>query len=1516
MLPRRTTLSPADEMEMPHILLHKLQAGEPRKPNRSKRRRQHDVQDDIQRPPTPPAPHILDPAAEDAVLSLLALRQNAPSTRRRSEVEHKSLISPLESQAKQTNHAMSFILNAGHEQNGVRLPKLMLSRQQSPLEDASSPIPRNTAYGSRAATFGGFKPRGNSTDETARLVLQDQLDQLHQLRQGSTQPRESSRQALPGDEDEEDDDDEDDDDDDDHGSESSCDPLRLSMAGADSAVYRRLLASRQVPVQTSKKNFSTSWAQRKHNFELLQLTAQLEESRRNYLAYVRRALDDMRDDMDMARRRTQARFASMSYLFQTMTTDGYEIGAFTYNHAITSNAFAESIRDFRGLFGALSQAGVLHKCSIDGVENLEGDGAGVVFHCSFQVTMGMMENGMMFHSRHQVGHLQALLRPELHWVIPHLLHTRHVWTVNATLHCFYHTFDIKNMYIHVDLDHALRTLSSTRRMNHQFNQQPPGSQGGGGFRPFNPAQGQQPQQPQGGPPGSGGFPPHNQPPSGGFNPAAQPGGFQPAPRSFGAAPSAQQFAPQGPQSQPGQFGAPRGPPQVGGGIPPQQSGQFGAPRGPPQVGGGQPPLSAPNQFGAPRGPPAVGGPIPQGPPSQSGQFGGPPRGPPQVGGPPAPGAAGLTQQFGRMNVGGPPGAPSGPPAGPPLARGPPMGPPVGNQGPPAPGAPQFQHPPPGAGGFQQGPPPGPGGFQPPPGPAGLQQGPPPGYYQQGPPGQPGPQGYPPQQAPPGGVPSGDFNQAGFAPAGPAQPSGQLSEAVLAAQCDPRYMRLTVNALPHSQEQANKSSLPLGVIVQPLAKPDKGKELDVVNFGASGVIRCKSCRTYINPFVQWVDNGRRWRCNLCGVSNDVAGNYFCHLGPDGLRQDKDERPELRGGSVEIVATAEYMMRPPPPPVFVFVIDVSAQAVASGMVAVAADTIKRELDNLPGAPRTRVGFITFDSAVHFYNLKAGLNSPQMMVVPDINELFIPIPDELLVNLSDSRDVVESLLDMLPRIHQNTRNPDTCLGPAIRAAFRLMTSVGGKMLVFQSSLPTVGQGALKHREDTRLFGTAKEHDLLNPVDTFYRKNAIEFCRQQVSVDTFLFSPQYTDYASIGSMSKFSAGEVFHYPGFNAAKDGEKFSTELAHCLTRENGWEAVLKIRCTKGMRLVNFYGNSFLRGPDLLALPNVHEDASFAIEIEHQDALLTASVICIQAALLYTTSSGERRIRVHTVAIPVTKLFAEVFRSVDVDAMCNLIAKNALEVALKTGLDAARNKLQTVCVDIARAYRTSGAYGQNPNAGYQLQLPESLQLLPLYIMSLMKSPAFRGGTDIGSDERSHVQYTLYNMSVPHSRCFIYPRLFSLLDLPAEAGLPSDNPQAVTAGNDKIVLPPVLNLSVERLNTEGAFLLEDTINLYLWVGRSLNPRFVSSLFGVDSIEGVDCRELQLAPPKDDIGTRVHNIVNALRDDRTTYMKLHVIREGQPVEGKFFWKLVEDRASFAGGQASYAEYLGQINRLSHGGK
>lgn len=80
-----------------------------------------------------------------------------------------------------------------------------------------------------------------------------------------------------------------------------------------------------------------------------------------------------------------------------------------------------------------------------------------------------------------------------------------------------------------------------------------------------------------------------------------------------------------------------------------------------------------------------------------------------------------------------------------------------------------------------------------------------------------------------------------------------------------------------------------------------------------------------------------------------------------------------------------LRPPQPAVYLFLLDVSRLAVESGYLQLVCETLLAELDRLPGDGRTSVGFITYDSAVHFYSLAEGLSVPQQMVVMDIDGDF---------------------------------------------------------------------------------------------------------------------------------------------------------------------------------------------------------------------------------------------------------------------------------------------------------------------------------------------------------------------------------------------------------------------------------------------------------------------------------------------------------------------------------------------------
>lgn len=99
-------------------------------------------------------------------------------------------------------------------------------------------------------------------------------------------------------------------------------------------------------------------------------------------------------------------------------------------------------------------------------------------------------------------------------------------------------------------------------------------------------------------------------------------------------------------------------------------------------------------------------------------------------------------------------------------------------------------------------------------------------------------------------------------------------------------------------------------------------------------------------------------------------------------DPSRRPEIKSATIEFIAPSEYMLRPPQPAVYLFLLDVSCLATECGYLDVVCAVLLDELDRLPGDGRTQVGFVTYDSAVHFYSLAEGLGQPQQMIVTDVN------------------------------------------------------------------------------------------------------------------------------------------------------------------------------------------------------------------------------------------------------------------------------------------------------------------------------------------------------------------------------------------------------------------------------------------------------------------------------------------------------------------------------------------------------
>ncbi|KAI7795633.1 protein transport protein Sec24A isoform X1 [Triplophysa rosa] len=718
------------------------------------------------------------------------------------------------------------------------------------------------------------------------------------------------------------------------------------------------------------------------------------------------------------------------------------------------------------------------------------------------------------------------------------------------------------------------------------------------------------------------------------------------------------------------------------------------------------------------------------------------------------------------------------------------------------------------------------------------------------------------------------------------PTPCLPQDLQKLNCSPEVFRCTLTSIPQTQALLNKAKLPLGLLLHPFKDLS---QLPVVT--SSNIVRCRSCRTYINPFVSFMDQ-RKWKCNLCYRVNDVP-EEFMYNPVSRSYGTPHKRPEVQNATIEFIAPSEYMLRPPQPAVYLFILDVSHNAVETGYLDVVCQTLLENLDVLPGDARTKIGFITFDSTVHFYNLQEGLSQPQMLIVSDIEDVFIPTPDSLLVNLKEGKELLQDLLKSLPQMFCKTMETQSALGPALQAAFKLLSPTGGRMSVFQTQLPTVGAGALKPREEPSHKASAKDVQHLAPATDFYKKLALDCSGHQVAVDLFLLSAQYCDLSSLGCISRYSAGSVHYYPSYHKhhnPSQTERFQKDLKRYLTRKIGFEAVMRIRCTKGMSIHTFHGNFFVRSTDLLSLPNVNPDAGFAVQMSIDENLLDMQAVSFQAALLYTSSKGERRIRVHTLCLPVVNSLSDIFAGADVQAITCLLASMAVDRSVSASLSDARDALTNAAIDSLTSYRTSVLTIQQPG----LLIPTCLRLFPLYILALLKHKAFRTGTSARLDERVFAMCQLKYQPLAYIMLMIHPALYRVDDMTDEGALNIDE--------RTIPQPRALQLSVEKLSRDAAFLMDNGTVMYLWIGRNCSPAFITQVLGVQSYAAIPQNMTQLPELDTAESSRTRAFIDWLRERRPFYPTLHIIRDESQLKADFMQNMIEDRTESA---LSYYEFL-----------
>ena len=200
--------------------------------------------------------------------------------------------------------------------------------------------------------------------------------------------------------------------------------------------------------------------------------------------------------------------------------------------------------------------------------------------------------------------------------------------------------------------------------------------------------------------------------------------------------------------------------------------------------------------------------------------------------------------------------------------------------------------------------------------------------------------------------------------------------------------------------------------------------------------------------------------------------------------------------------------------------------------------------------------------------------------------------------------------------------------------------------------------------------------------------------------------------------------------------------------------------------------------------------------------SATHLFVQTALLYTSSEGERRIRTHNLALPFTGQRTDPFEHLDMNQLNSFVFQQSI-----SRLDTVPNfvgtrsyvqlAFQNVCQAVLSLYRGTK--------------PDTYDYIIGYCMGMMKNEIFFPQAAVQTnwycDFLNFLRFQCRMLGAEELSAFLWPQLFLVSDETISSAEP----------------PTLLNLQRESLESTGIYVLFNTFNVYLWIGKEADPFFL---------------------------------------------------------------------------------------------
>lgn len=285
------------------------------------------------------------------------------------------------------------------------------------------------------------------------------------------------------------------------------------------------------------------------------------------------------------------------------------------------------------------------------------------------------------------------------------------------------------------------------------------------------------------------------------------------------------------------------------------------------------------------------------------------------------------------------------------------------------------------------------------------------------------------------------------------------------------------------------------------------------------------------------------------------------------------------------------------------------------------------------------------------------------------------------------------------------------------------------------------------------------------------------------------------------------------------------------------------------------------------------------------------------------------RVLTTRTQTTTATSTEYRYADTAALTGLLVRQALHAPV-TKRQHPREALTQDTITMLHMYRSRSA---SVHSQGQLVLPDAMKLVPLFMNSLFKLPAFRDKVDTRAEDAAVSQSALWRMPSGELLSVLYPSFYPLCGAPRSAGQRVLLSPRRADSDAAVYLPANVPAGAFRVTANQTYLVEVGNTLYIWIGAEVPCAWLQEAFGVSRFAEITEASLATAAERSEgaepsLPERILAMIEELQARRAPGPPL-VVRTVVPntiEEAKLCTLLVEDAIM---GEPSYVNYLCDIH-------